>query len=91
MNETFLTERLPLAIYLHASGRLRFSHCESLDAGKVKFVFHDATAQGDQAELEFENGAVVQAKAIFASQTFLRRKMSEAQGENRRTYANYSR
>jgi len=90
MSEIFETERLPLAIYLHASGSLRFSHCEPVDAGKVQFVFLDPSSLGDQAELEFENGAVATAKSIFASQTFLRRKMSEAQAlnsENRKNYA----
>jgi hypothetical protein len=92
---TFTTERLPLAIYLHASQRLRFSGCEDGDAGKVQFVFLDPDGLGDQLELEFENGALVQAKSLFASQTFLRRKMTWAQAvksENRKTeYAYHTR
>ncbi len=75
---TFLTERLPLAIYLHASGKLEFSHCQSTSNSKVRFVFRDPQHIGCELELEFERGAQVPATAIFASQKFLRRKMSEA-------------
>ena len=73
--DTFLTERLPLAIFLHASQRLRLSRCE-LVGDKVLFVFNDPEHLGDQAELDFENGAQVSAKSLFASQTYLRRRMS---------------
>ena len=74
----FVTERLPLAIYLHASDKLEFSHCESASADKVRFVFHDPRQIANDLELEFERGAQVPATAIFASQKFLRRKLSEA-------------
>jgi hypothetical protein len=90
----FLTERLPLAIYLHASGRLIFSHCEDAGRNKLQFVFLDPSNMGDQFELEFENGAVCVANSLFASQKFLRRKMSEAQNYNEKrknTYAYDSR
>jgi hypothetical protein len=81
---TFLTERLPLAIYLHASAKLEFSHCETTSNSKVRFVFRDLQHIGCELELEFERGAQVPATAIFASQKFLRRKMSEALN-NRKT------
>lgn len=81
---TFITERLPLAIFLHASQRLRFSHCDLVDEGKVQFVFADPGNEGDQAELEFENGAVVAANSLFASQKYLRRKMTESLNNNRK-------
>jgi len=74
----FMTERLPLAIYLHASGKLEFSHCASASPDKVRFVFHDPRQIANDLELEFERGAQVPATAIFASQKFLRRKLSEA-------------
>jgi len=80
----FITERLPLAIYLHASQRLRFSRCDDDKNGKVQFVFLDPSEVGDQLELEFENGATVAAKSLFASQKFLRRKMSDALSQNNR-------
>jgi hypothetical protein len=80
----FATERLQLAIYLHASERLAFSHCGIAANGKVRFVFEDPSANGSQAELEFDRGASVAASALFASQKFLRRKMSEIL-EDRRT------
>ena len=84
MSTLFETERLQLAIYLHADGRLRFHSCERIGAGKVLFVFEDADRVGDTVELEYENGAKVSAVSLFASQKFLRRKMSDAL-ENRRT------
>jgi len=90
---TFITERLPLAVYLHASQRLRFSRCEEAESGKVQFVFLDPSSQGDQIELEFENGAAVAANSLFASQKYLRRKMTEALYlNNRKTeYAHHER
>jgi hypothetical protein len=92
----FLTERFPLAIFLHASQRLRFSHRALVEAGKVQFVFTDPEHIGDQGELDFENGECVPAKSLFASQTYLRRRMSDALNRkdtyNRRLeYPDYSR
>jgi hypothetical protein len=80
-NPTFVTERLPLAIFLHATQRLQLSRCERV-GGKVQFVFADPEHIGDQAELDFENGQSVPAKSLFASQTYLRRKMSDTLQEN---------
>jgi len=79
----FATERLPLAIFLHAARRLLFARCERVGSGRVRFLFEDPDSDGPLAELEFEQGATVPARTLFASQTFLRRKMSEAL-ENRR-------
>jgi hypothetical protein len=73
----FSTERLQLAIYLHASQRLRFLRCEAQPSGKIRFVFEDLGNLGPQVELEFDTGVAVAASALFASQKFLRRKMSE--------------
>jgi hypothetical protein len=81
---TFITERLPLAIFLHASQRLRFSHCDLAGDNKVQFVFVDPSNEGDHAELEFESGAVVAANSLFASQKYLRRKMTETLNSNNR-------
>jgi hypothetical protein len=82
-----------LAIYLHASQRLRFSRCTNGDGGKAQFVFLDPECLGDQLELEFENGAQVAANCLFASQKYLRRKMTEALNLNNRNteYADYKR
>ena len=74
---TFNTERLQLAIFLHATQGLRLSHCETVGNGKVRFVFEDPENIGDQTELDFDRGAEVPATALFASQKFLRRKMSQ--------------
>ena len=74
---TFTTERLPLAIFLHATERLRFLRCEPTQTRKITFVFHDPEGMGSEVELEFDRGATVPATALFASQKFLRRKMTE--------------
>ena len=73
---TFSTERLPLAIYLHASQRLAFLRCEAGESGKIRFVFEDSRDTGPQTELEFDRGAEVPATGLFASQKYLRRAMS---------------
>jgi len=75
--KTFSTERFPLAIFLHASQRLSFLCCEATEGGKIRFVFEDSRDSGSQTELEYERGAEVSATALFASQKYLRRKMSE--------------
>lgn len=81
----FTTERLPLAIFLHATERLPFLRCDlSPRSGKIVFVFLDQNSQGPQVELEFDRGAAAPATAIFASQKFLRRTMTETLN-NRRT------
>jgi hypothetical protein len=74
----FSTERLPLAIYLHAAEQFPFLRCEANEAEKVRFLFEDPSDAGSQAELEFDRGAEVPATALFASQKYLRRKMSGA-------------
>jgi len=75
--ETFSTERLQLAIFLHATGGLRFVGCEPNGNGKVLFAFDDPERMGAQVELEFDRGAPVAATALFASQKFLRRQMTD--------------
>lgn len=79
---TFCTERLQLAIYLHASQKLAFLGCSPSKNGKISFVFEDPKFCGSQAELEFDRGAKVGASDLFASQKYLRRAMSMA--NNRR-------
>src|SRR5207245_9157719 len=79
----FTTERLQLAIFLHANQSLPVMRCERSGSGKVRFLFEDENRTGTQAELEFDRGAAVSATELLAGQTLLRRKMSEAL-ENRR-------
>jgi hypothetical protein len=79
----FSTERLQLAIYLHASNKLPFTGCETTGNGKVRFLFHDPSVIGPQVELDFDRGALISATALFASQKYIRRAMSAAI-ENRR-------
>jgi hypothetical protein len=83
----FATDQLQLAIYLHAAQRMPFLRCELTSTGKVRFVFEDLDNSGPLAELEYERRAEVAASALFASQKFLRRKMTEALTENRTTGA----
>jgi hypothetical protein len=86
----FLTERLPLAIFLHATERLKFLRCEPQgQSGKLVFVFADPDRSGAQEELEFDRGATVPATAIFASQKYLRRRMSEGLNSNNRKNEKY--
>ena len=75
--QQFSTERLQLAIYIHASQRLPFLGCEPMRPGALRFVFEDREHLGKQVELEFDRGAAVPATAVFASQKFLRRTMTE--------------
>jgi hypothetical protein len=91
----FTTERLPLAIFLHATERLAYLRCDlSPRSGKIIFVFFDQNSQGPHAELEFDRGAAAPATAIFASQKFLRRTMTETLNkrstENRNDYTSRS-
>jgi hypothetical protein len=83
LDNTFSTERLQLAIYLHASGRLGFLRCEPATNNKIRFVFQDPDSSGPLAELEFDRGAEVAASDLFASQKYLRRRMSEALNNRR--------
>jgi hypothetical protein len=73
----FSTERLQLAIYIHASQRLPFLGCEAVRPGVLRFVFDDPEHFGKQVELDFDRGAAVPATSLFASQKFLRRTMTE--------------
>lgn len=75
---TFSTERLHLAVYLHALGQLPFLGCLPTARGRVRFEFNDPNNIADELELEFEQGASEPATAVFASQKFLRRKADEA-------------
>ena len=88
LDRPFSTERLQLAIYLHASQRLPFQGCEAQESGKIRFVFDDPGNIGPQVELEFARGAEVAAADLFASQKYLRRKMSE-ELNNRRNGKSY--
>jgi len=81
MSGEFATQRLPLAIYLHATGHLRFLRTEAGGNNKLWFVFQDDQHSGPQLELEFDRGAVVSARNIFSSQTYLRRQMSDAENQ----------
>ena len=76
MEKTFKTERLPLAIYLHASQSLKLIGYSRTKPFKVQVVFDDPDNMGSACELDFEMGKEVSAAAIFASQKYLRRMMS---------------
>lgn len=74
----FTTERMQLAIYLHAAERLRLIECVQTRPGTVEFVFDDPQQQGMEYEFEFNKGAAVSALALFASQKYIRQLMGKA-------------
>lgn len=75
----FKTERMPLAAYLHASGRLKFLRCEPSRPGRSAFIFEDEANEGPRAQMDFDMGAAVSAVALFAAQTFLRQAITALQ------------
>jgi hypothetical protein len=75
-NTVFFTERLQLAIYLHATDKLSFLRCEPSESGRLRFVFDDPGGIAPDLELAFDRGATVNACSLFGSQKFLRRQMS---------------
>ena len=80
MSSEFSTKILQVAIYVHASETLPYLRTEPDPAlrGKVNFVFDDPDGRGQQLQLEYNRGAAVSARDLFASQTFLRQQMSTA-------------
>jgi hypothetical protein len=79
MAETeFSTKSFQLAIFLHASESLPYLRTEpdSGSTGKVNFIFRDDAGRGPQLQLEYNRGAAVPARNLFASQTFLRQQMT---------------
>ena len=89
MKPTFVTKSFQFAIYVHASQQLRYLRAEPDpdDRRKVNFIFEDPEGRGPQIQLTFNRGAEVAARDLFASQTFLRKQMSDAV-ENSRIGAN---
>lgn len=76
-SESFITERLQLAVFLHATNPLTLKGCELSPSGKVRFIFTEPRETGERKELDFDNGASVPATALFASQKYLRRKINQ--------------
>ena len=74
---TFQTDQLPVATFFHADGRLRFLRCERATSTHLIFVFDDPDGRGDELEDALGRGAAIPAQALFASQRFIRRKMTE--------------
>jgi hypothetical protein len=79
MAETeFSTKSFQLAIFIHASESLPYLRTEPDrgGSGKVNFIFRDDAGRGPQLQLEYNRGAAVPARNLFASQTFLRQQMT---------------
>ena len=72
---TFLTEDLPFAAYLHSTRKLRFLVCQVNSTGRLAFVFDDPNREGDQLHLSFESGAECAAVSLYDSIRHLRRVM----------------
>ena len=77
----FKTERLPLAVFLHAANRLSFKNCEPSRPGKLVFIFDDPDNRGIDEQLAFDAGASVPANAIFGSYNFMRQVMTETKSQ----------
>ena len=78
-HDEFPTRKLQLASWLLASRKLPYLRCECFDRARkvVRWVFSDPDNAGPDLELDFErDSALVNAKSLFASQTFLRQAMS---------------
>ena len=73
--ETFSTEDLPFAAYLHSARKLRFLTCQVSGSDRVAFVFADPNKEGDQLHLNFESGAECPAATFYDSIRHLRRVM----------------
>jgi hypothetical protein len=84
-SEVFRTDRLPLASFLHATGKLRFVGGQA-NGGRVVFCFADPQGIAAEVELEFERGASCPATALFASQKFLRREVDKFRDTENRGY-----
>jgi hypothetical protein len=72
----FSTRSLQLAIFLVASESLPYLRTEPGEGGRVNFIFADAATRGPQLQLEYNRGAAVSARDLFAAQTFVRQAMS---------------
>jgi hypothetical protein len=79
MTAEFSTKSLQLAIFIHASQSLPYLRTEpdNRERTKMNFIFLDNESRGSQIQLDFQSGASVVARNLFASQTFLRQQMSE--------------
>jgi hypothetical protein len=84
-NGEFITKWMQFAIYLHAADGLPYSRTEIDSSGRSWFVFSDKDRLARHLELEFNAGALVPATALFASQTFIRREMSDAKTQGDQT------
>ena len=70
----FRTSFLPLAAFLHCTGKLKFIGCEPEQNGRhATFVFDDRGKEGQQIAIEFEAGSECSAAAFYDSIRRLRR------------------
>ena len=74
-SSTFATERIPLAVYLQAANVLKFLRCERTGPTRACFVFDDPDSQGEHLEYQFDQGALIEARAVPSAQKLLRRQM----------------
>lgn len=79
MTDKFSTLNLGLAVGLHASGRMRFIGCEKADTpNRTVFIFEGSQREAEQAEFEFETGAMsAPVVRVLASQRLLRKRSTE--------------
>ncbi len=81
-NGIYTTKKLHFAIYLVGTGLLKLDSIRKVGTSDCEFDFKDPDHQALQFDMDFDKGATVSARDLFAAQKFVRRKMSEALGIN---------
>ena len=81
-NGIYTTKKLHFAIYLVGTGLLKLDSIRKVGTSDCEFDFKDPDHQALQLDMDFDKGATVSARDLFAAQKFVRRKMSEALGIN---------
>jgi hypothetical protein len=86
MNE-FSTKTLQFATFIHARKSLRYLRTELVPGSRsqAQFVFNDPDNDASRLEYEFESGATLPVKAVFASFSFLRRSIADVQNKSKST------
>ena len=79
-NTIYTTKKLHFVIYLIATGILELDSIRKVGPNDCMFDFKDPDNQAPQLDMDFDKGATVSARDLFAAQKFVRRKMSEALG-----------
>ena len=77
-NGIYTTKKLHFAIYLVGTGLLELDSIRKVGPTDCVFDFKDPDHQALQLDMDFDKGATVSARDLFAAQKFVRRRMTEA-------------